>query len=93
MGDWSKAFKEGQKLRARVLYVDSTAKTIALSLLPHLLKMTTTKLPEVGSLIKVGFRVSATAALLTFSYRASLCSFLCFLVLFYIPQREGTPKR
>ena len=51
--EWKQQFKEGQKLRARVTFVDPTAKSIHLSLLPYLLKMTPLNLPAIGSLIKV----------------------------------------
>lgn len=60
MADWKQQFKEGQKLRARVIYVDPTAKSIALSLLPHLLKMAPLTLPTVGSLLKVRVFLSST---------------------------------
>jgi len=52
-GKWQSAFSEGQKVRARVVFVDPTAKKVCLSLLPHLLHLTKPELPEIGSLIKV----------------------------------------
>ena len=34
--DWQKSFEAGQKLRARILYVDAAAKRVCLTLLPRL---------------------------------------------------------
>ncbi|KAG2498018.1 hypothetical protein HYH03_004276 [Edaphochlamys debaryana] len=49
-GDWRKAYPEGAKLRARLLYVDPSAKRAGLSLLPHLLSLTLpSPVPMLGS--------------------------------------------
>lgn len=34
--DWQKSFEAGEKLRARILYVDAASKRVCLTLLPHL---------------------------------------------------------
>ena len=34
--DWQKSFEAGQKLRARILYVDAASKRVCLTLLPRL---------------------------------------------------------
>lgn len=34
--DWQKSFEVGQKLRARILYVDAASKRVCLTLLPRL---------------------------------------------------------
>ncbi|KAG1654779.1 hypothetical protein FOA52_007439 [Chlamydomonas sp. UWO 241] len=38
--EWRRGYSEGQKLRARILYVDPVAKSCGLSLLPHLASLT-----------------------------------------------------
>ena len=34
--EWQKSFEPGQRLQARILYVDATSKRVCLTLLPHL---------------------------------------------------------
>ena len=34
--DWQKSFEAGQRLQARILYVDAGSKRVCLTLLPHL---------------------------------------------------------
>ena len=34
--EWQKSFEAGQRLQARILYVDATSKRVCLTLLPHL---------------------------------------------------------
>lgn len=54
MGDqWKQAFSEGQRIKARVLYVDTQSKRVCLSVLPHLVKMAAPQLPSVGTLVEV----------------------------------------
>jgi rRNA biogenesis protein RRP5 len=42
------AFKVGQRMRARIIFVDSASKRICLTLLPHLLEYSSIKLPKLG---------------------------------------------
>ena len=44
----SSAFKVGQRMRARIIFVDSAAKRICLTLLPHLLEHSAVELPKLG---------------------------------------------
>lgn len=52
---WQAAFSEGQRLRARILFVDPTSKRVGLSLLPHLLSADARlpALPAVGTVYEV----------------------------------------
>ena len=44
----SSTFKVGQRMRARIIFVDSAAKRICLTLLPHLLEHSAVNLPKLG---------------------------------------------
>ena len=44
----SSAFKVGQRMRARIIFVDSASKRISLTLLPHLLDYASIELPKLG---------------------------------------------
>jgi hypothetical protein len=50
--DWRQGLEPGQKLRARIVYVDAAAKRVCLSLLPHLVagRADPAKLPPLNSL-------------------------------------------
>ncbi|KAK9823324.1 hypothetical protein WJX72_001906 [[Myrmecia] bisecta] len=51
--DWKKAYSPGQRLRARILFVDAAAKRVCLSLLPHLVGFTLKpSLPAVGQVFQ-----------------------------------------
>ncbi|KAG2446158.1 hypothetical protein HXX76_000753 [Chlamydomonas incerta] len=51
--DWRKAYSEGAKLRARLLYVDPAGKRCGLSLLPHLMAMALpSPVPMLGSVFE-----------------------------------------
>lgn len=52
--DWQKGFEAGQKLRARILYVDSASKRVCLTLLPHLISgQAAPALPKANTLFQV----------------------------------------
>ena len=44
----SSAFKVGQRMRARIIFVDSASKRVSLTLLPHLLDYASIELPKLG---------------------------------------------
>ena len=46
------AFKVGQRMRARVIFVDAVAKRVCLTLLPHLLEHTSITLPKLGKVFQ-----------------------------------------
>ena len=46
------AFKAGQRMRARIIFVDSTAKRICLTLLPHLIENVSLDLPKLGKIFE-----------------------------------------
>lgn len=57
--DWQMKYEAGAKMRARIIYVDPTAKRVCLSLLPHLVAgLASPPLPPINSL----FQVQRTAA-------------------------------
>ena len=53
--DWKKGLEAGQRVRARIIYVDSAAKRVCLSLLPHLVAASTESLslPPINTLFEV----------------------------------------
>lgn len=55
--DWQAAFSEGQRLRARILFVDPASKRVGLSLLPRLLAAD----PRLPDLPPVGMVYEASA--------------------------------
>ncbi len=51
---WQSSFEPGQKLRARILYVDATSKRVCLTLLPYLLAgQSAPSLPKGNTLFQV----------------------------------------
>ena len=52
LGQDAKSFKDGQKIKARILYIAPNSKRIGLSMLPHLLDMTMPKLPPKGKIFE-----------------------------------------
>ena len=51
---WQGSFEPGQKLRARILYVDATSKRVCLTLLPYLLAgQSAPSLPKGNTLFQV----------------------------------------
>ena len=54
--DWKKGLEAGQRVRARIIYVDAAAKRVCLSLLPHLVAARTDSLllPPINTLFEVG---------------------------------------
>lgn len=51
--DWKKQYSKGQKVKARILYVDPSSKKIKLSLQPELLDLILRSLPAVGQTYEV----------------------------------------
>jgi len=52
LGKDAKSFTDGQKIKARILYIEPTTKRIGLSMLPHLLDMALPKLPAKGTIFE-----------------------------------------
>ena len=53
-GDWQKSFEPGQRLQARIMYVDATSKRVCLTLLPHLVAgQSAPSLPKGNTLFQV----------------------------------------
>lgn len=51
--DWQKSFGVGQRLQARILYVDATSKRVCLTLLPHLVAgQSAPRLPKANTLFQ-----------------------------------------
>jgi hypothetical protein len=62
--DWQKSFEAGQKLRARILYVDAASKRVCLTLLPHLVSgQSAPGLPKGNTLFQARFLVQSTMKL------------------------------
>ena len=51
--DYKKQYSKGQKVKARILYVDPTNKQVKLSLQPELLELTLRPLPAIGQIFQV----------------------------------------
>eukprot|EP00890_Picochlorum_soloecismus_P005949 jgi/Picsp_1/6355/NSC_03704-R1_protein rrp5 homolog len=52
LGKDAKSFIDGQKIKARIIYIEPTTKRIGLSVLPHLLDMKLPKLPPKGTMFE-----------------------------------------
>ncbi len=52
--DWQKSFEPGQRLQARIMYVDAASKRVCLTLLPHLVAgQSAPSLPKGNTLFQV----------------------------------------
>ena len=57
---YKKQYSKGQKVKARILYVDPSSKQVKLSLQPELLELTLRPLPAIGQVFQVAVQFNLT---------------------------------